>query len=64
MAKNYYLHLLEKLSRKGVEGISTTSRMKRLLFAFVIVLSKWVKARRRWTLNLYTKSPYSWYVNT
>ena len=64
MAKNFCLYLLEKLSGKGVEGISTTSRMKRLLFAFVVVPAKWVKTGRRWILNLYTKRPYCWYVDT
>ena len=64
MAKNFYLYLVEKLSRKGVEGLSPTSRMKHLLFTFVIVPAKWIKTGRRWILNLYTKRPYDRYVNT
>lgn len=64
MAKNFYLYLVEKLSRKGVEGLSPTSRMKRLLFTFVIVPAKWVKTGRRWILNLYTKKPYYRFIDT
>lgn len=64
MAKNFFLYLVEKLSRKGVGGITPTSRMKRFLFAFVIVPAKWVKSGRRWLLNLYTEKPYHQYWDT
>lgn len=64
MAKNFYLYIVEKLSGKGVEGLSPTSRMKRLLFTFVIVPAKWVKTGRRWILNLYTKKTYYRYIDT
>lgn len=64
MAKNFYLYLVEKLSRKGVAGLSPTSRMKRLLFTFVIVPGKWIKTGRRWILNLYTKKTYYRYIDT
>ena len=64
MAKNFFLYLTEKLSRKGVGGITPQSRMKRFLFAFVIVPAKWIKSGRRWLLNLYTEKPYQQYVDT
>lgn len=64
MAKNFYLYMVQKLSAKGVKGISPTSRMKRFMFTFVIVPAKWAKTGRRWILNLYTKKPYHKYIDT
>lgn len=54
MVKNFYLYLVELLFRLGVEGLKPTSRVKRLVFAFVTVPAKWVRTARTWTLNIYT----------
>lgn len=64
MAKNFFLYLINQFYQNGVDGITPTSRMKRLLFAFIIVPAKWVKTGRRWILNMYTQKPYYKYIRT
>lgn len=60
MIKNFYLYLVSLLADLGVQGLKTTSRVKRLLFTFIVVPAKWIKTARTWTLNLYTNR--TWYA--
>lgn len=54
MIKNFYLHLVTLLSGIGVEWLKQTSRVKRLIFMFIVVPTKWVKTACTWTLYIYT----------
>lgn len=58
MCKNFYLYLVDKLTKRKFEGLSPVIRMKRFMYVFVIVPAKWVKNGRRWILNLYTSKQY------
>lgn len=53
MLKNFYQHLLSKVS--GIfPCINMKSRLKRFIFSFIAVPTKWVLVARQWTLNIYT----------
>jgi hypothetical protein len=57
MCRNFYLYLLEKLSRK-VPFIQNTFRLKKFIFRFVVVPYKWIKKGGQKTLKLFTDKPY------
>jgi hypothetical protein len=57
MCRNFYLYLLEKLSRK-VPFIENTFRLKKFIFRFVVVPYKWIKKGGQKTLKLFTDKPY------
>lgn len=60
MLKNFYLYLLSKVS--GVfPGVDMRSRLKRFVFAFIVVPAKWVLVARQWVLNIYTKDRWLHY---
>ena len=42
-------------------GIDMKSRLKRFVFAFIVVPAKWVRVARQWTLNIYTKNRWLHY---
>ena len=48
------------LADLGVQDLKPTSRVKRLIFTFIVVPAKWIKTARTWALNLYTKR--TWYA--
>ncbi len=51
MLKNFHLYLLSKVS--GVfPGVDMRSRLKRFVFAFIVVPAKWVLVARQWILNI------------
>lgn len=54
MVKNFYLYVVELLSRLGAKGLKPTSRLKRLIFTFIAVPAQWVRAARSWKLNIFT----------
>ncbi len=63
MAKNFYLHVINKLCDMKVEGLRRTSRMKKLLFHFIYVPAKWIRRARTNILNMYTTKPYDMYMS-
>ena len=42
-------------------GVDMKSRLKRFVFAFIVVPAKWVRVARQWTLNIYTKDRWLHY---
>lgn len=60
MLKNFYQYLLAKVCHI-FPGIDMKSRLKRFVFAFIVVPAKWVKVARQWTLNVYTKDRWLHY---
>lgn len=60
MLKNFYLYLLCKVS-DVFPGVDMRSRLKRFVFAFIVVPAKWVLVARQWVLNIYTKDRWLHY---
>lgn len=60
MLKKFYLYLLSKVSRV-FPSIDMKSRLKRFVFAFIVVPAKWVRVARQWTLYIYTKNRWLHY---
>lgn len=60
MLKNFYQYLLFKVS-SVFPGIDMKSRLKRFVFAFIVVPAKWVRVARQWKLNIYTKNRWLHY---
>lgn len=60
MLKNFYIHLLAKVS-SVFPGVDMKCRLKRFIFAFIVIPAKWVYVARQWTLNIYTKNRYLHY---
>ena len=60
MLKNFYQYLLAKVS-EIFPGVDMKSRLKRFVFAFIVVLAKWIRVARQWTLNIYTKDRWLHY---
>ena len=54
MLKNFYQYLLAKVSEIS-PCVDMKSRLKRFVFAFIVVPAEWVHVARQWTLNIYTK---------
>lgn len=57
MCRNFYLYLVEKISTK-VTFIKNSFRLKKFIFRFVVVPSKWIKKSGQKTLKLFTNRPY------
>jgi hypothetical protein len=57
MCRNFYLYLLEKISKK-VPFVENTFRLKKFIFRFVVVPYKWIKKGGQKTLKLFTDKPY------
>lgn len=57
MVKNFYHFILNKLS-DVVPGLSTVSRLKKFIFAFLAVPAKWIKSGHRHILNIYTNRTF------
>ena len=57
MCRNFYLYLVEKISKK-VTFIKSSFRLKKFIFRFVVVPSKWIKKSGQKTLKLFTNRPY------
>lgn len=57
MCRNFYLHLVEKISTK-VTFIKSSFRLKKFIFRFIVVPSKWIKKSGQKTLKLFTNRPY------
>ena len=60
MLKNFYQYLLAKVNEIFL-GVDRRSRLKRFVFAFIVILAKWVHVARQWTLNIYTKDRWLHY---
>ena len=60
MLKNFYQYLLAKVS-EIFPGVDMKCRLKRFVFAFIVVPAKWVRVARQWTLNIYTKDRWLHY---
>ncbi len=60
MLKIFYQYLLAKVS-EIFPGVDMKSRLKRFVFAFIVVPAKWVRVARQWTLNIYTKDRWLHY---
>lgn len=57
MCRNFYLYILEKISKK-IPFIENTFRLKKFIFRFVVVPYKWIKKGGQKTLKLFTDKPY------
>ncbi|TDN95074.1 DDE family transposase [Salegentibacter sp. 24] len=57
MCRNFYLMLLEKLSKK-IPFVKPYFRLKKFIFRFVTVPFKWIRRARQRILKLFTKKPY------
>lgn len=57
MLKNFYLFLLQGLV-PHIKEIEMTSRLKTFMFHFIHVPAKWIRAGRKYVLNLYTRKTY------
>jgi hypothetical protein len=57
MCRNFYLIILEKISKK-VAFVKSNFRLKKFIFRFVVVPFKWIKRGGQKTLKLYTDKPY------
>jgi len=57
MCRNFYLHILEKLSKK-LPFLENTFRLKKFIFRFIVVPYKWIKKGGQKTLKLFTTKPY------
>lgn len=57
MCRNFYLHLIRKISQK-VDFVQKSFRMKKFIFRFIAVPYKWIKKGGQKTLKLYTQKPY------
>ena len=53
---NFYKAVMRSLDAKRF-GLRQTSRIKAFVFKFVSVPAKWIKASRRYVLNIYTGNP-------
>ena len=42
-------------------GVDMKSRLKRFVFAFIVVPAKWVRVATQWILNIYTKDRWLHY---
>ncbi|MDY5257942.1 MAG: hypothetical protein SPH30_02730 [Prevotella sp.] len=60
MLKIFNQYLLAKVI-EIFPGVDMKSRLKRFVFAFIVVLAKWVRVARQWTLNIYTKDRWLHY---
>ena len=50
-----------KKKRGYFPGIDMKSRLKRFVFAFIVVPAKWIRVARQWTLNIYSKDRWLHY---
>ena len=57
MCRNFYLYILEKISKK-IRFIENTFRLKKFIFRFVVVPYKWIKKGSEKTLKLFTDKTY------
>jgi hypothetical protein len=57
MCMNFYKYLIEKFS-KTFKFLKKNFRLKKFIFRFIVVASKWIKQGRQNTLKLYTNKPY------
>ena len=57
MCRNFYLIILEKIAKK-VSFVSTTFRLKKFIFRFVVIPFKWIERGRQKILKLFTEKPY------
>ena len=57
MRRNLYKRLIEKYSKK-FEFLEKNFRLKKFIFRFINVVSKWVRCGRQNILKLYTAKPY------
>lgn len=57
MIKNFYNYMVAKVA-KVFSDIKPTSRLKRFIFSFISVASKWTKQSRQYKLTLYTSKDY------
>ncbi len=57
MCRNFYLYILEKLSKK-LPFLENTFRLKKFIFRFIVVPYKWIKRGGQETLKLFTTKPY------
>jgi len=57
MCKNLYKYLIEKFS-KIFKFLKKNFRLKKFIFRFIVVASKWLKRGRQNTLKVYTDKPY------
>ena len=55
LIRNFYKTIMQKLDTKSF-GLKKTSRIKTFVFKFISVPAKWIKASRRYVLNIYTSN--------
>lgn len=60
MLKNFYIHLLTKVCRI-FPGLDEKCRLKRFIFAFIVIPAKWVYKARQWTLTIFTQKRWLHY---
>lgn len=57
MCRNFYLIILEKISKK-INFVQANFRLKKFIFRFVVVPFKWIKHGGQKILKLFTEKPY------
>ena len=57
MCRNFYISMLEKISKK-ISFVQTTFRLKKFILRFIVVPFKWIKLGGQKTLKLFTDKPY------
>lgn len=62
MCRNFYLIILEKISKK-VSFVKSNFRLKKFIFRFVVVPFKWIYRGRQKMLKLFTEKPYYLLLN-
>ena len=62
MCRNFYLIILERISRK-VSFVKSNFRLKKFIFRFVVVPFKWIERGRQKILKLFTEKPYHLLLN-
>jgi hypothetical protein len=62
MCKNLYKYLIEKFS-ETFKSLKKTFRLKKFIFRFITVASKWIRRGRQDILKLYTPKPYTVLLN-
>lgn len=62
MCRNFYLIILEKISKK-VSFVKSNFRLKKFIFRFVVVPFKWINRGRQKILKLFTEKPYHLLLN-
>ncbi|HAL64048.1 MAG TPA: hypothetical protein DCP10_00565 [Bacteroidales bacterium] len=62
ICRNLYYFPIEFISRE-LDFIKPTFRLKKFIFRFMVVPSKWIKQGRGYVLKLFTTKNITWYLS-